>query len=47
MIKWNKEFNRDKLMNKLSKYSKKLLIIRSNKELKVYYKYLDKNKYYL
>ena len=47
MIKWNKEFDRDKLMNKLSKYSKKLLIIRNDKELKVYYKYLDKNKYYL
>lgn len=47
MIKWCKEFNRDKLMNKLSKYSKKLLIIRNDKELKVYYKYLEKNKFYL
>lgn len=47
MIKWNREFKRDKLMNKLSNYSKKLLIIRRDKELKVYYKYLDKNKFYL
>ena len=47
MIKWNKEFNREKLMNKLSKYSKKLLIVRNDKELKVYYKYLEKNKFYL
>lgn len=47
MIKWCKEFNRDKLMNKLSKYSKKLLIIRNDRELKVYYKYLEKNKFYL
>lgn len=47
MINWAKNFNRDKLMNKLSKYNKKLLIIRNDKELKVYFKYLEKNKYYL
>ena len=47
MIKWNREFNRDKLMNKLNKYSKKLLIIKNDKELNVYFKYLEKNKYYL
>ena len=45
MVNWAKNFDRDKLMNKLSKYSKKLLIIRNDKELKVYFKYLDKNKY--
>ena len=47
MINWAKNFDRDKLMKKLSKYNKKLLIIRNDKELKVYYKYLEKNKFYL
>ncbi len=47
MLMWNKTFNRDKLMNKLSKYTKKILIIKNDKELKVYYKYLEKNKFYL
>lgn len=47
MIKWAKNFDREKIMKKLSKYSKKILIIRNDKELKVYYKYLEKNKYYL
>lgn len=46
-IKWNRDFDNNKLMNRLSKYSSKLLIIRSNNELKKYFKYLDKNKYYL
>lgn len=47
MVNWVKNFDRDKLMNKLSKYNKKLLIIRNDKELKVYFKYLEKNKFYL
>ena len=47
MVNWAKNFDRDKLMKKLSKYNKKLLIIRNDKELKVYYKYLEKNKFYL
>ena len=46
-IKWNSEFDNNKLMKRLSKYSSKLLIIRSDSELKKYFKYLDKNKYYL
>ena len=46
-IKWNREFDSGELMKRLSKYSRKLLIIRSNSELKKYFKYLDKNKYYL
>ena len=46
-IKWNNCFDSTKLINRLSKYSSKLLIIRSNSELKKYFKYLDKNKYYL
>ena len=47
MINWAKNYDRDNLMKKLSKYNKKLLIIRNDKELKVYYKYLEKNKFYL
>ena len=46
-VKWNSEFDNNKLMKRLSKYSSKLLIIRSNAELKKYFKYLDKNKFYL
>lgn len=45
LIKWNLEFDSLGLIKRCSKYSSKLIIIRSNKELKKYYNFIYENSF--